>query len=419
MSNEIKDQIMQQQVEEVQEQPAADVQQEVDQAQLDPGITVKTGDIVEGKVVKIEDTQVFVDIGYKYDGIIPIRELSALHIDNAADAVELEQTVQVKVISINDDKEQMILSKRAVDSERAWEDLQAKFDSQEIFEVTVADVVKGGLVVDLGVRAFVPASMVERHYVEDFSDYKGKTLRVRIKEFDREAGKVILSQRDVLEEEYEQHKKQVLASLKEGEIIEGTVQRLTNFGAFVDVGGIDGLVHISEMDHKHVEHPSEVVSEGDQVKVKVLKVDPETQKISLSIKATKPGPWELAGEQFKIGDIVTGTVRRLVSFGAFVEVAPAVEGLVHISQIAHRHIGTPHEVLEEGQEVKVKILDMNIAEKRISLSIKETEEAPASAKQDRGSRYAKELNNEHVSLNNQGLTLTLGERFGDQLKKLK
>jgi small subunit ribosomal protein S1 len=382
---------------------------------------VKAGDIVEGKVVKIEDNQVFVDIGYKYDGIIPIRELSALHLENAAAAVELNQTVTVKVVSINDNKEQLILSKRAVDSERAWEDLQVKFDNREVFEVTVSDVVKGGLVVDLGVRAFIPASMVERHFVEDFSDYKGKKLRVRIKELDREGGKVILSQKDVLDEEYEQHKQQVLSSLKEGDIIEGTVQRLTSFGAFVDVGGIDGLVHISEMDYKHVEHPSEVVKEGDQVKVKILKVNPETEKISLSIKAAKPGPWELAADQFKIGDIVTGTVRRLVSFGAFVEVAPGVEGLVHISQISHRHIGTPHEVLKEGQEVKVKILDMNIAEKRISLSIKETEEAPpAPPKPEKSARYAKDINNnENVSLNNQGLSLTLGERFGDKLNELK
>jgi len=413
MSNEIKEQ-------EIQEQQAEAIETQ-DQAQLDPGTTVKAGDIVEGKVVKIEDNQVFVDIGYKYDGIIPIRELSALHLENAAAAVEWNQTVTVKVISINDNKEQLILSKRAVDSERAWEDLQVKFDNREVFEVTVSDVVKGGLVVDLGVRAFIPASMVERHFVEDFSDYKGKKLRVRIKELDREGGKVILSQKDVLDEEYEQHKKQVLSSLKEGDIIEGTVQRLTSFGAFVDVGGIDGLVHISEMDYKHVEHPSEVVKEGDKVKVKILKVNPETEKISLSIKAAKPGPWELAADQFKIGEIVTGTVRRLVSFGAFVEVAPGVEGLVHISQISHRHIGTPHEVLKEGQEVKVKILDMNIAEKRISLSIKETEEAPpAPPKQEKSARYAKDINNnENVSLNNQGLSLTLGERFGDKLNELK
>ena len=229
MSNEIKEQEQLEQQAEVQEQQAVETpaEQEVDQAQLDPGTTVKAGDIVEGKVVKIEDSEVYVDIGYKYDGIIPIRELSALHLENAAAGVELNQTVTVKVVSINDNKEQLILSKRAVDSERAWEELAKKFESQEIFEVVVSDVVKGGLVVDLGVRGFIPASMVERHFVEDFSDYKGKTLRVRIKEFDRETNKVILSQKDVLDEEYEQKKQQILASLKEGEIIEGTVQRLT------------------------------------------------------------------------------------------------------------------------------------------------------------------------------------------------
>ncbi|GIQ71044.1 30S ribosomal protein S1 [Xylanibacillus composti] len=376
---------------------------------------LKRGDTVKGKVVKVEDNQALVDIGYKYDGIIPIRELSSIHLEQASDAVQVGDEVECQILSIDDEKERLLLSKRAVDSVQAWDQLQERFEKGEVFEAQVADVVKGGLVVDLGVRGFIPASMVERHFVEDFSDYKGRTLRLKVKELDRENNKVILSQKDVLDEEFEANKQRILNELQADQVLEGTVQRLTPFGVFVDIGGIDGLVHISELAWTHVAEPSEVVKEGDQVKVKVLKVDPANERISLSMKAVQPGPWEKVNEQFNIGDIVDGVVKRLVSFGAFVEIAPGVEGLVHISQIAHRHIATPHEVLKEGQEVKAKILDINTDEKRVSLSIKETEEAPA--QQPRESRKPKQ---ESFNLpENQSLNLTLGERFGDKLSKFK
>lgn len=405
-----------------QEQAKAEVSQQTEQApvsevsqdeMLEDVQVLKSGDIVKGKVVKIEDNQVLVDVGYKYDGIIPIRELSALHLEKASDGVQLDEEIECKVLKVNDDKEQLLLSKRAVDSEKAWERLESLQESGEVFEAVVADVVKGGLVVDLGVRGFIPASMVERRFVEDFSDYKGKTLRLIVKELDRETNKVILSQRDVLEQEYEQKKQEILSSLQEGQEIEGKVQRLTPFGAFVDLGGIDGLVHISEMAWTHVEQPSDVVQEGEVVRVKVLKVDPENERVSLSMKAAQPGPWETISDKVNVGDIITGTVQRLVGFGAFVEIAPGVEGLVHISQISHRHIGTPHEVLKEGEEVKVKVLDMNPSEKRISLSIKETEEAPPKPEKKNDSVK------DYVGENNQGLNLTLGERFGDKLSKFK
>lgn len=395
------------------------------QEEMEQIVSLKKGDTVKGTIVKIEDNQAYVSIGYKYDGVIPIRELSSVHLDSIADAVQVGQEVETKVVSIDDEKERLVLSKRAIDSENAWDELQARLDSQETFEVTVADVVKGGLVVDVGLRGFIPASMVERHFVEDFSDYKGRTLRVKVKEIDKENNKVILSQKDVLDEEFEANKQKVMAGLAEGQVIEGTVQRLTQFGAFVDVGGVDGLVHVSEISWSHVDKPSDVLSEGDKVKVKVLKVDPEKGKISLSIKAALPGPWDSASEQFHIGDIVSGEVKRLVNFGAFVEIAPGVEGLVHISQISHKHIGTPFEVLKEGQTVQVKILDLSASEKRASLSIKETEEAPAPApkseKPSKGSSVRKEDlgDNPNVSLSNQGLSITLGERFGDKLSKLK
>jgi small subunit ribosomal protein S1 len=386
----------------------------------------KKGTAVKGKIVKIDADQAFVDIGYKYDGIIPIRELSSVTVENAADAVEIGQEVELKVVSIDDGKEKLILSKRVVDSEKAWKELQEKLDSKEIFEAKVADVVKGGLVVDVGLRAFVPASMVERHFVEDFSDYKGRTLRLRVKELDQEKNKVILSQKDVLDEEFEANKKDLLAALKIGQELEGTVQRLTPFGAFVNIGGIDGLVHISELSWQHIDHPSEVVSEGDQVKVQILKLDPQNDRISLSLKATQPGPWQMLSTDLQVGSIVSGKVQRITNFGAFVEVAPGIEGLVHISQVAHRHIATPHEVLKEGQDVQVKILDINPSDKRISLSIKETEEAPAASEKTERPRSNKgdkpdrrQPKSDYVQQENQKLTSSLGELFGDKLSKFK
>lgn len=397
------------------EAPAAE--QTVDLTQI---ATIKKGDIVKGEVVKVENDQAIVNIGYKYDGVIPLRELSSVQLENATDVVKVGDTLELKVVTIDDEKERLVLSKRAIDSEKAWDVLQQRLESKEVFEGKVADVVKGGLVVDVGLRGFVPASMVERHFVEDFSDYKGRTLRLRVKEIDREKNKVILSQKDVLDEEFEASKKEILSSIKPGQELDGTVQRLTPFGAFIDIGGIDGLVHISEMAWHHVEQPSEVVKEGDKVRVHVLKVDPANERISLSIKATQPGPWQRVKDQFEIGQVISGTVKRLVNFGAFVEIAPGVEGLVHISQISHQHIGTPHEVLKEGQEVQVKILDINVDEKRVSLSIKETEEAPArepKADRPRGGRQQEPAVD--YAAQNQSLNLTLGERFGDKLSKFK
>lgn len=401
----------------------ADVPASENTIDLSQVASVKKGDIVKGKVVKVEADQAIVDIGYKYDGVIPLKELSSLQLENATDAVQVGDELELKVVNINDHKETLQLSKRAIDSEKAWNVLQEKLESKEVFEAKVADVVKGGLVVDVGLRGFVPASMVERHFVEDFSDYKGRTLRLRVKEIDKEKNKVILSQKDVLDEEFEANKKAILGNIKVGQELDGTVQRLTPFGAFIDIGGIDGLVHISEMAWHHVEEPSEVVKEGDKVRVHVLKLDPENERISLSIKATQPGPWQRVAGEINVGDVITGTVKRLVTFGAFVEVAPGVEGLVHISQISHSHIGTPHEVLSEGQEVQVKVLDINVDEKRVSLSIKETQEAPAREpkpeREPRAPRGNRDNQNAEFAPPTQNLNLTLGERFGDKLSKFK
>lgn len=301
----------------------------------------EVGDVVKGIVTKVEDKHVDVEIiNVKQSGIIPISELSSLHVEKASDVVKVDDELDLKVTKVEDDA--LILSKRAVDADRAWEDLEKKFETKEVFEAEVKDVVKGGLVVDIGVRGFIPASLVEAHFVEDFTDYKGKTLSLLVVELDRDKNRVILSHRAVVESEQANKKQELLQSLEVGSVLDGKVQRLTDFGAFVDIGGIDGLVHISQLSHSHVEKPSDVVEEGQEVKVKVLSVDRDNERISLSIKDTLPGPWNQIGEKVKPGDVLEGTVQRLVSFGAFVEILPGVEGLVHISQISNKHIGTPH-----------------------------------------------------------------------------
>ncbi|PGB03246.1 30S ribosomal protein S1 [Bacillus toyonensis] len=367
---------------------------------------LQVGDVVTGSVTKVEEKQVLVNVGYKTDGVIPISELANVHIEKASDVVELDQTLELKIIKLEEDD--LVLSKRAVDAEKAWVELQEKFTSGHVFDVTVKDIVNGGLVVDLGVRGFIPASLVEVHYVEDFSDYKGKTLAVKIVELDREKNRVILSHKAVVELELDSKKKEAISSLKEGDVVEGTVQRLTDFGAFVNVGGVDGLVHISQISHERVEQPSEVLEQGQKVKVKVLSVDADTQRISLSIKAAQPGPWENVAGEIKAGDIREGVVKRLVTFGAFVEILPGVEGLVHVSQIANRHVKNPNEVLEMGQEVKVKVLEVHVAEKRISLSIKEALEENNVTED-----YSK------YEPNADSATFQLSDIIGEQLKKLK
>jgi len=363
------------------------------------------GDVVNGQITKVEEKQVIVAItDSKLDGIIPISELSSLHIEKASDVVSEGDQLELEVIKVEEDA--LVLSKRKVDAEKAWDQLEEKFKAGEVFEAEVKDVVKGGLVVDLGVRGFVPASLVEAHYVEDFSDYKGKTISFKIVELEKDKSRLILSHRAVVEEEKNKQKQNLLDSIEVGQTLTGTVQRITDFGAFVDLGGIDGLVHISQLSYDHISSPTDVVQEGQEVKVKVLSVDRNNDRISLSIKETQPGPWANIAERAEKGSVLDGIVKRIVSYGAFVEVFPGVEGLVHISQIAHKHIGTPHEVLKEGQEVQVKVLDVNEAEQRLSLSIKELTE--------------KEVDEEEVyELPEESKGFQLGDMIGEQLKKLK
>lgn len=363
------------------------------------------GTIVKGVVVKVDEDQVLVDIGYKTEGILPLKELSNLRIEKPSDIVEEGEEIELIIQEIDDDK--VILSKKALVTEQAWTDLEEKYENDTIFETEVKEIVKGGLVVDVGLRGFIPASLVETYFVDDFSDYKNKQLKVKIVDLNREQNRVILSHRAIVEAEANIKKEEVLKSLEEGQVIEGVVQRLTNFGAFVDVGGIDGLVHISELAHEHVDKASEIVSEGETIKVQVLSIDRDNERISLSRKKVLPGPWADISEKIESGDIVEGTVKRLVNFGAFVEVLPGVEGLVHISQIANRHIGNPDEVLEEGQTVKVKVLSVDEEDERISLSIKELEEDQEAADL---KQYEKD--NDHSGFH-------FGDLIGDKLNKFK
>src|SRR5690625_692378 len=333
--------------------------------------SLEVGSILEGTVVKVEEKQVLVDIGQKSEGIIPIGELSNLHVENPSDIVSEGDTLTLEVKKISD--EEVIVSKKLIDAREAWKDLQVKYDSQETFTTEIKEVVKGGLVADVGLRGFIPASLVESHFVEDFSDYKGRELEVKIADLDQEQNRIILSHRAVTEEAAEKEKQQLLQSLEAGQVVKGTVQRITSFGAFVDIGGVDGLVHISELSHTHVENVSDVLSVDDAIEVEILSVDLDNERISLSYKNTLPGPWDNVEDRVKKGDEITGTVKRLVTFGAFVEIEPGVEGLVHISQIANRHIGTPEEVLSVDDEVRAKVLSVDEHEKRISLSMKEVE----------------------------------------------
>ena len=368
-------------------------------------VKYQVGDQVKAIVTKVEEKQVLVNVeDGQTQGIIPISELSSLHIEKASDAVSVGDKLELEVTKV--EEEALILSKRKVDALKAWDDLERKFESGEVFEAEVKDVVKGGLVVDLGVRGFVPASLVEDYFVEDFTDYKNKTLTFKIVELEKEKNRLILSHRAVVQEEKAKQKLTILDTIHSGQVLEGTVQRITNFGAFVDIGGVDGLVHISQLSHQHVDKATDVVTEGDKVQVKVLSVDRDNERISLSIKETLPGPWNGVAEKAPKDSIHSGVVKRLVSFGAFVEIFPGVEGLVHISQISFKHIATPQEVLKEGQTVQVKVLDVNEAEQRLSLSIKELE-------------TPKTQNISDYELPEESKGFQLGEMIGDQLKKLK
>ena len=345
--------------------------------------TVHIGDTVKGEVLAVEDKQLIVGIeGTGVEGVVPLKELSTQPIDDIRSVANVGDEIDLVVIStIGKDKEngQYLLSKRRLEAQKVWKEIQAKFDAGETITAPVTSVVKGGLVVNAGVRGFVPASMVEDHFVEDLNQYKNQELEFKIIEIEPSDNRLILSHRAIVEASKAEARKEIFAKLQPGDVVEGKVARLTNFGAFVDLGGVDGLVHVSEIAFDHVDKPSDVLKVGQDVKVKVLAIDVDRDRISLSIKATLPQPWDNVETEAPAGAVLDGTVRRLTSFGAFVEVFPGVEGLVHISQISHEHIATPQDVLKEGQAIKVKVLSVDPDAHRLALSIKALEEAPEGA----------------------------------------
>ncbi|WP_204122435.1 30S ribosomal protein S1 [Lacticaseibacillus mingshuiensis] len=357
--------------------------------------TVHVGDTVKAEVLAVEDKQLVVGIeGTGVEGVVPLKELSTQPIEDINSVAKVGDKLDLVVIStIGKDKEngQYLLSKKRLEAQKVWKDIQAKFDAGETITAPVTSVVKGGLVVNAGVRGFIPASMVEDHFVEDLASYKGQDLELKIVEIDPAENRLILSHRAIVEASKKEARKEIFEKIQPGDVIEGKVARLTNFGAFVDLGGVDGLVHVSEIAFDHVDKPSDVLKVGQDVKVKVLAVDEDRDRISLSIKATLPQPWDNIETEAPEGSVLKGTVKRLTSFGAFVEVFPGVEGLVHISQISHEHIEKPQDVLAEGQEIDVKVLSVDPTQHRLALSIKALTEAPAGSE-----------NHENNNSNNRG-----------------
>ena len=378
---------------------------------------IQIGDLVQGEVLTLQDKQAIVGIiGGGVEGVIPFNELSTSPVERVEDVLSVGDVVDLVVIKQIKDKENgsFLLSKKRVDARKVWEEIQAKFDNKEIIEAPVVDAVKGGLVVDAGVRAFVPASMVSDHYVDNLAQFKGQTLAFEIVEIEPSENRLILSRKNLVAAEKATKRAAVFESIQEGSVVTGKVARLTNFGAFIDLGGVDGLVHISQISHEHVAKASDKLQVGEEVQAKVISVDPESGRVSLSIKDTLAGPWDNIEERAAVGSVLDGLVKRLTTFGAFVELFPGVEGLVHISQIAHQHIATPHEVLKEGQEVQVKVLEVHPEQQRISLSIKALQEAPKPEKEE-----VEEVVEETYELPEEDVSFSLADRLGDQLSELK
>ena len=378
---------------------------------------IQIGDLVQGEVLTLQDKQAIVGIiGGGVEGVIPFNELSTSPVERVEDVLSVGDVVDLVVIKQIKDKENgsFLLSKKRVNARKVWEEIQAKFDNKEIIEAPVVDAVKGGLVVDAGVRAFVPASMVSDHYVDNLAQFKGQTLAFEIVEIEPSENRLILSRKNLVAAEKAAKRAAVFESIQEGSVVTGKVARLTNFGAFIDLGGVDGLVHISQISHEHVAKASDKLEVGQEVQAKVISVDPESGRVSLSIKDTLAGPWDNIEERAAVGSVLDGLVKRLTTFGAFVELFPGVEGLVHISQIAHQHIATPHEVLKEGQEVQVKVLEVHPEQQRISLSIKALQEAPKPEKEE-----VEEVVEETYELPEEDVSFSLADRLGNQLSELK
>jgi small subunit ribosomal protein S1 len=332
------------------------------------------GDLVKGKVVKIDSDEVLLDIGYKSEGVIPSKELSIRNDVNPADVVDMGEEIEALVLQKEDKDGRLILSKKRAQYERAWGTIEKLKETDGIVSGPVIEVVKGGLIIDIGLRGFLPASLVDLRRVRDLQPFVGRNLECKIIELDKNRNNVVLSRRAYLEETQREQRDDFLTNLKKGEVRPGVVSSVVNFGAFVDLGGMDGLVHVSELSWKHVDHPSSVVQVGDEVTVQVLDVDLDRERISLSLKACQQDPWQEFANGHAVGELVYGKVTKIVPFGAFVQVGEGIEGLVHISEMAVHHVEAPDQVVQPGEELWVKIIDVDLERRRISLSIKQAAE---------------------------------------------
>jgi small subunit ribosomal protein S1 len=337
--------------------------------------TINEGEVVHGTVVRVDKDEVLVDIGYKSEGVIPVSELSIRRSVNPQDEVALGDEVDALVLTKEDAEGRLILSKKRARFELAWKTIETKAESGEPIIGKVIEVVKGGLILDLGVRGFLPASLVDIRRVHDLDEFLGKELRAKVIELNRSRNNVVLSRRAVLEDERKEMRQAILDRLNPGDVVDGQISNIVDFGAFVDLDGMDGLIHISELSWRHVNHPSEVLEIGQDVKVKVLDIDRERQRISLGLKQTQSDPWQQVVEAYGDGDVVEGRVTKVVTFGAFVEILPGVEGLVHISELAQHHVENPREVVSQGDVVNVKVIEIDADRRRLSLSLKRVEES--------------------------------------------
>ncbi|KAB1646374.1 MULTISPECIES: 30S ribosomal protein S1 [unclassified Pseudoclavibacter] len=332
------------------------------------------GDLITGTVVKIDRDEVLLDVGYKTEGVIPSRELSIKHDVDPDEVVKVGDEVEALVLQKEDKEGRLILSKKRAQYERAWGDVEKIKEADGVVKGTVIEVVKGGLIVDIGLRGFLPASLIELRRVRDLTPYLGQELEAKILELDKNRNNVVLSRRALLEETQSATRTSFLNELRPGQIRKGVVSSIVNFGAFVDLGGVDGLVHVSELSWKHIEHASDVVKVGQEVTVEVLSVERDRERVSLSLKATQEDPWQVFARTHAIGQLAPGKVTKLVPFGAFVRVADGIEGLVHISELSNRHIDLAEQVVQVGQEVFVRIIDIDLDRRRISLSLKQANE---------------------------------------------
>ena len=374
-------------------------------------VRLHSGDIVKGHVINVTQDEVVVNLGYKSDGIIPRDEVTKEVAADLPGHFAVGDEIEVCVLQVDDGDGNVLLSRKKVDAMQEWVELTDAQEKDEVIEVEMKEVVRGGMIAYFkNVKCFIPASQLSDRYVDDLSVFVGQKANVRILEMDRRRSKIILSRKAVIQEEKGQKKKELLKTLEKGQVVEGQVKQITNFGAFVDIGGIDGLIHISELSWGRVKHPSDVLSIGEEVKVEVLDFEESSERISLSLKSIQPEPWKVASEKYQVGEVIEGEVVRLVDFGAFVEIEPGLDGLVHISQISEAHVAKPSDVLQKGQKVEVKILDINVEDQRMSLSMAAVEKDKAAAEE-----ASKPVEETVVAEEDQ--SVTIGDAIGDVFKK--